>query len=89
MPATLPHDLALSIADTLTSLSVEIEALGATLCADTDIATRHLDELQGVDRIAQTLGQLADVVGAPSPGDAIEAVSIEGLRDQLRGCRDD
>ena len=73
-------------AEALDALSRDVEDLGAALCADPDVAARYLDQLQGVDRIAQSLEQLAGVLRAPEPGVAIEAVRVGALQDQLRAA---
>ncbi|MEM9310682.1 MAG: hypothetical protein AAGA34_04480 [Pseudomonadota bacterium] len=74
-------------ADALEDLSHEVEGLGAALCADPDIAARYLDQLQGVDRIAQSLEQLAHVLRAPQPDEAVDTVRLTHLQDQLRVAR--
>ena len=71
-------------ADALQELSLEVEGLGAALCADPGVAERFLDQLQGVDRIAQSLDQLAQVLRAPVPEDAIDTVRVGELQTQLR-----
>jgi len=41
------------IALVLEELSHEVEALGASLCGDMDVAMRHMDSLQAIDKIRQ------------------------------------
>lgn len=73
-------------ADALEGLSHEVEALGAVLCADPDIAGRFIDQLQGVDRISQSLAQLANVLRAPKAEDAIADVRLDELQQHLRAA---
>ncbi|MEM6585248.1 MAG: hypothetical protein AAF692_05795 [Pseudomonadota bacterium] len=75
-------------ADALESLSHDVEGLGAALCTEPAIAEQFLDQLQGIDRIAQSLEQLAKVLRAPVPEDAIDDVRVGDLQDQLRMAYD-
>lgn len=76
-----------SAANALEALSCEVEAMGVELCADPDIALRHLDQLQGIDRVAQSLAQLALVLRAPQPEAAIDEVRMGDLQAHLRMAR--
>lgn len=71
-------------ASALDTLSHEVEGMGVELCADPDIALRHLDQLQGIDRVAQSLAQLAQVLRAPRPEAAIDEVRMGDLQARLR-----
>ena len=73
-------------ADALSSLSLEVEGLGAALCEDPVLAERYLDQLQGVDRIAQSLEQLAQLLRAPVPEAAIDDVRVGDLQIRLRAA---
>ena len=73
-------------ADALSSLSQEVEGLGAALCKDPALAERYLDQLQGVDRIAQSLDQLAKVLRAPVPEAAIDDVRVGDLQLRLKAA---
>jgi len=68
----------------LDSLSRDVEGLGAALCQDPSVAERYLDQLQGVDRIAQSLEQLARVLRSPVPEDAIAEVRVGDLQAHLQ-----
>lgn len=94
-PAPAPHEPAMTklsvsrglmdaTAQTLEALSREVETLGVDLCVDPDIAGRFLDQLQGIDRIAQSLDQLASVLRAPLPEAAIDQVRMGDLQARLR-----
>ncbi|QQN73362.1 hypothetical protein [Croceicoccus sp. YJ47] len=72
------------VVEALNVISRDIEALGALLCADADIAARHAHSLQDVDRIAQVARQLATVLDAEHPSDAVELIGIDALRHQLQ-----
>ncbi len=75
------------IAAVLEELSQEVEALGAALCLDTDIALRHLSVLQAIDLIAQKQRTLAGLLQADCPESGIEQIAIDTLRDRLRLLR--
>ena len=87
-PVTISRGLIDGAAEALDSLSRDVEGLGAALCADPSIAERYLDQLQGVDRIAQSLEQLASVLRAPVPEEAIAQVRVGDLQNQLRLAND-
>lgn len=87
-PVNVSRGLMSGTADALDGLSREVEGLGAALCADPEIAARYLDQLQGVDRIAQSLGQLANVLRAPIPEEAVAAVQMGDLQERLRVAYD-
>ncbi|ODS99896.1 MAG: hypothetical protein ABS49_07135 [Erythrobacter sp. SCN 62-14] len=76
-------DLHRAVAEVLHDLGSEVETLGHELCADPDLAERHLDRLQKIDWFAQHLTQLAMVVGAPDPTSAVGALGLEELRERL------
>lgn len=83
-PVSISRGLIDGAAEALDTLSRDVEGLGAALCADPAVAERYLDQLQGVDRIAQSLEQLARVLRAPVPEDAIDQVRVGDLQDRLR-----
>ncbi|MEM1195961.1 MAG: hypothetical protein AAGH57_07645 [Pseudomonadota bacterium] len=85
-PFIISRGLMDGTADALEGLSHEVEGLGAALCEDPEIASRYLDQLQGVDRIAQSLEQLAQVLRAPQPDAAIETVRMSDLQERLRSA---
>jgi hypothetical protein len=75
------------IAAVLEELSQEVEALGAALCVDMDIAIRHVDTLQAIDLIAQKQRSLASLLTADCPEAGIEQIAIDTLRERLRLLR--
>lgn len=76
-----------AIAGTLAQLAVEAEDFGVVLCMDPDFAARHLEQLQNIDRIAQSLRELAGILSASDPQAALSDVRLGGLRSQLeRAC---
>lgn len=81
---SVPRGLLDAAAGALDALSHEVEGMGVELCADPDIALRHLDQLQAIDRVAQSLAQLALVLRAPRPEAAIDNVRMGDLQARLR-----
>ncbi|RIV92873.1 hypothetical protein D2V17_01010 [Aurantiacibacter xanthus] len=71
------------VAEILEELAGEVECLGESLCADPDVIVRHMDQLQGIDLIAQTARQLAMLVGSDNPAAALGDVRLEALRRRL------
>ncbi|MEO0871235.1 MAG: hypothetical protein AAFY19_04635 [Pseudomonadota bacterium] len=86
---TVSRGLIDEAANALSGLSREVEGLGAALCEDPALAERYLDQLQGVDRIAQSLDQLAHVLRAPVPEAAIDDVRVGDLQLRLRAAYED
>lgn len=72
------------IAIVLEELAEEVEALGASLCCDMDIAMRHMDTLQAIDLIAQKQRSLGSLLLADRPAEEIERIAIDVLRDRMR-----
>jgi hypothetical protein len=72
-----------AIAGTLAQLAVEAEDFGVVLCMDPEFAARHLEQLQNIDRIAQSLRELAGILAASDPQAALSAVRLGGLRADL------
>ena len=72
------------IAEVLEELSQEVEALGASLCSDMDIAMRHMDTLQAIDLIAQKQRSLAAVLNADCVVEGVERIGLEKLRERMR-----
>ena len=87
MPFTPPRsdtlDLFRAAAETLTTMALQVEELGADLCADPGIAVNHMGALQTIDRLAQHLNQIADVIASEDPIGAIERVKLTELQDHL------
>mgnify|MGYP001186418090 CR=1 FL=1 len=72
------------IAVVLEELAEEVEALGAALCMDMDIAMKHMDKLQAIDLIAQKQRSLGRLLETDSPAEEIERIAIDVLRDRMR-----
>lgn len=72
------------IAVVLDELAEEVEALGAALCCDMDIAMKHMDKLQAIDLIAQKQRSLGSLLVAECPSEEVERIAIDVLRDRLR-----
>lgn len=70
-------------ADVLSELSGEVEALGASLCADPQVTACHINTLQQIDIIAQKLQGLANLLAADCPVSAVSDLSLESLRDRF------
>jgi hypothetical protein len=71
------------MAGILAQLAMEAEEFGVVLCMDPDFAGRYLQQLQNIDRIAQSLRELAGILSASNPQAAIEAVRLGALRAVL------
>lgn len=78
----LPPPLDLGrIAGVLDELGAEIEALGAVLASDAELASAHSARLQAIDRIAQTQRAIAGLLRADC---GVENLGLEKLRERLR-----
>lgn len=84
-PAGAPHSPALlaGIAARLASFAEDAEAFGIVLCSDYDVATRYLVQLQQIDRLAQCLREMANVLTAEDPDAAVAAIRLGELRHTL------
>lgn len=84
-PAGAPHSPALlcGIAAHLATFAEDAEAFGIVLCSDYDVATRYLVQLQQIDRLAQSLREMANVLAAEDPDAAVAAIRLGGLRNAL------
>lgn len=80
-----PHSPALldSIASRLADLAVEAEDFGLVLCSDAAVAGRYLVQLQQIDRLSQSLRELARVLSARDPADAVAGICLGHLRADL------
>lgn len=80
-----PHSPALlgGVAARLAGLAEEAETFGIVLCSDSDVAARHLVPLQQIDRLAQSLREMASVLAASDPEAAIAAIRLGDLRTAL------
>lgn len=77
------HQLMLEIAATLGALAHEAEDFGLALCGDVDVAARYLVQLQQIDRISQSLRELARVLEASDPREAVAGIVLGELRIRL------
>lgn len=71
------------VADILAELGSEIESLGAALCLDAGIVSRHVSTLQAIDLIAQKQRLLADLLRADCPRSFAAAMGLDELKDRL------
>ncbi len=85
MSAGAPHSPALlaGIAAHLSHFAEDAEAFGIVLCSDYDVATRYLVQLQQIDRLAQSLREMANVLTADDPDTAVAAIRLGELRSAL------
>lgn len=85
MLASAPHSPALlgGIAARLARFAEDAEAFGIVLCSDYDVATRYLEQLQEIDRLAQSLREMAGVLAAQDPKAAVAAIRLGELRQAL------
>ncbi len=84
-PDGAPHSAALlaGIAARLATFAEDAEAFGIVLCSDFDVATRYLVQLQQIDRLAQSLREMANVLAAEDPDAAVAAIRLGELRQVL------
>lgn len=80
-----PHWPALlaGIAAQLTELAEESEQFGLVLCSDAAVAGRYLVQLQQIDKLAQSLREMATVLSAPEPELAVAGIRLGELRIAL------
>lgn len=83
--STAPHSAALlaSIAARLAALAEEAEEFGLVLCNDAEVAGRYLVQLQQVDRLSQSLREVASVLAASDPVAAVSEIRLGDLRHAL------
>ncbi len=81
----LPHSraLLLGIAAQLAGLAEESEQFGLVLCSDAAVAGRYLVQLQQIDKLAQSLREMATVLAAPDPVTAVAGIRLGELRIAL------
>ena len=82
-PCPPPPRLQQAIAGILAQLAAEAEEFGVVLCMDPDFAGRYLQQLQHIDRIAQSLRELAAILSASDPRAAVDVVRLGALRAVL------
>jgi len=86
MPHTsAPHSQALlaGIAAQLADFAEHSENFGIVLCSDASVAGTYLVQLQQIDRLAQSLREMASVLAAPDPCAAVAAIRLGDLRQAL------
>lgn len=83
--AAAPHSptLLAGIAAQLAALAEESEQFGTVLCSDAAVAGRHLVQLQQIDKLAQSLREMASVLCAHDPDAAVAAIRLGDLRHAL------
>ncbi|MEE4207139.1 MAG: hypothetical protein V2I39_12670 [Erythrobacter sp.] len=87
MSASFPIGIHPAIAESLGALATDTEGMGLALCSDPDIAARHMEQLQAIDRISQSLREIARVLAASDPEAAIGSICLGDLRAALEGAR--
>ncbi len=82
---TAPHSAALldAISARLGRFAEDAETFGIVLCSDPAVAGQHLVQLQQIDRLAQSLREMADVLAARDPAAAVAAIRLGDLRNAL------
>lgn len=80
-----PHSSALlaGIADRLAALSEDAENFGMVLCSDSEVAGRYLVQLQQIDRLAQSLREIARVLASGDAESAVAGICLGELRGVL------
>ena len=68
-----------AIAGQLATHAEDAEAFGIVLCSDYEVATRYLVQLQQIDRLAQCLREMANVLAAEDPDAAVAAIRLGDL----------
>lgn len=71
------------IAAQLAGLAEESEQFGLVLCSDAAVAGRYLVQLQQIDKLAQSLREMATVLAAPEPETAVAGIRLGELRIAL------
>lgn len=75
-----PPALLAEIAAQLSGLAAQSEQFGLVLCSDAAVAGSYLVQLQQIDRLAQSLREMASVLAAADPGAAVAAIRLGDLR---------
>jgi hypothetical protein len=82
-PAQHSPALLAGIAAELAVLAEESEKFGLILCSDAAVAGQYLVQLQQIDRLAQSLREMATVLQASDPAAAVAAIRLGELRIAL------
>jgi len=72
-----------AIAASLGALARDTEGMGIALCSDPEVAARHMEQLQAIDRISQSLREVSRVLAASDPEAAIGDICLGDLRETL------
>lgn len=82
VPAGTRHSAALlgGIASRLYAFADDAEGFGVVLCSDGQVAARYLVQLQQIDRLAQSLREMANVLAAAYPEAAVAEIRLGELR---------
>lgn len=72
-----------AVAGILDELAADIELLGESLCADADLAARHMGQLQAFDLITQKQRALGNLLRADCPVSALSSIDLEELKRRL------
>lgn len=83
MLAPHPPMLLAGIAARLATLAEDAEQFGLVLCSDAEVAGRYLVQLQQIDRLAQSLREVAEVLAASDPAAAVANIRLGELRIAL------
>jgi hypothetical protein len=87
-PGAVSHtpELLGRIAAQLAGLAEESEQFGLVLCSDPAVAGRYLVQLQQIDKLAQSLREMATVLAASDPQAAVAGIRLGELRHVLEQC---
>lgn len=72
----------------MAALAEGAEQFGIVLCSDADVASRYLVQLQQIDRLAQSLREMATVLQSGDPAEAVSAIRLGDLRLALEAAGD-
>lgn len=72
-----------AVADILSEIGSEVEALGEVLCRDEGFTERHMRELQAIDMIAQKQRALAAILSAGLSERELDKIGIDSLRSRF------
>ena len=75
-----------AIAEQMALLAEQSERFGMVLCSDPDVAGRYLVELQQIDRLAQSLREMALVLTSTNAAAAVGAIRLGDLRQSLEAA---
>lgn len=79
----------LAMAEVLTELAGEIEALGEVLCRDEGFAAGHIRELQAIDLISQKQRALSAILSSGFSATEMRRINLEAINLRFRHFLDD